>query len=637
MISPRLCSFTTKIQESSGLYFDKLLDVKFSNSEWNVITYLDIGHIQPNLDKVDFLLEKVTLVCNGFTSTKVQTDCLNSLSALRNLHVSNIKKFSSISYLISNENTTHKRVKRGFMDFGGSVLKTFFGTLDSDDALKFTDAINQVQSDEKVLSTLMKDNIHVIKSSIGSFNNTISKVEDNEKKLLLNLQVIQKSMDYITNTNDKLEIKSYLSSLITSLESIIMSLSFDIDDINNAILFAKLNILHPTVLSPHQLYSELDNNRNNLPRHNDLPTSLSLQNVHDIIDISNLVCYYHFNRIIIIIKIPLVIHQSYNLYKVIPLPTPYDTNKPNTYALIQPSSLYVAITPDRMLYSPIVDIDKCKLISNKCYVCELTSVYSTLANPTCETILLSDVVIKLPKICDVRILHGSIDVFHKLNNNQWLFVQSDPGKCHVSCNNDMENSETILFGTGILSLPKNCKAFYKTLQLTSTSDFTINSTAVNTLSNFNIIIDDCCEINKINKTLEMLPFKKLDNLNNMDSLMAASISLDELEKQLNKLDNPSHLDRYGFHYLSTTYVLAACILIYLLFKNKLLRKKFCKKSESKSHESTSCCIQIFNQCSNKDYSSRNNVPVVITKEEHNTTPIPLKRNIISSTSDLHAE
>lgn len=123
-------------------------------------------------------------------------------------------------------------------------------------------------------------------------------------------------------------------------------MSFDIDDASDAILFAKFNILHPTVLSPHQLYSELDKHRNDVPKHNQLPISLSLQNIHELIDISRLVCYYHFNKIVIVIKIPLVLPQLYYLYNIIPLPTPYDISKPDTYILIAPTSPYVAITAD---------------------------------------------------------------------------------------------------------------------------------------------------------------------------------------------------------------------------------------------------------------------------------------------------
>lgn len=173
--------FITQIVNSPGLYFDQLLDVRFTNDHWNVITYIDLSHIQPHLENVEILFNQVSKYCDSAVSSQVRNDCLNSLSSLKLQHNNNVQKFSSISYFVQVNEI--KRPKRGLIDAGGSLLKTFFGTLDTDDANKFTNAINKVQSDEKQLTLLMRDNIHVIKSTISTFNNTMSKVKENENRL----------------------------------------------------------------------------------------------------------------------------------------------------------------------------------------------------------------------------------------------------------------------------------------------------------------------------------------------------------------------------------------------------------------------------------------------------------------------
>lgn len=78
------------------------------------------------------------------------------------------------------------------------------------------------------------------------------KVKDNEQKSNQNLVTIENTFDRLSQTTDNLDIKAQLSLLLSSLENIIIMLSFDINDVNDAILFSK--ILHPTVLSPAQLY-----------------------------------------------------------------------------------------------------------------------------------------------------------------------------------------------------------------------------------------------------------------------------------------------------------------------------------------------------------------------------------------------
>ncbi|XP_022833163.1 uncharacterized protein LOC111361061 [Spodoptera litura] len=370
----------------------------------------------------------------------------NLYAPLQNQHLNNVRKFSSISYLVGDQKPN--RLKRGLIDAGGSILKSIFGTLDSEDALKFSDAITKVQSDEKQLANLMRNNIHVVRSTILNFNNTMSKVNKNQNQLNQNLETIRKTLEQFSNSSDKLEIKTQLTMLLNDLESITIALSFDIDDINNAILFSKVNILHPTVLSPYQLFHELD-----LHKHKKYTCNI-------IIDISNLVSYYHLNKVIIVTRIPLVLPQMYNLYHTVPLPTPYDITKPDTYVLVAPSKPYVAITTDRMFYSLLESVDKSQVIQNECYVCSLGNVYSTIANPTCETKLLTEAISSLPNSCNTKLIYGLIDVFFKLNNNNWLFVQSEPGKVHVTCENDPSSYDKILFGTGMLTLPKYCTAYF---------------------------------------------------------------------------------------------------------------------------------------------------------------------------------
>lgn len=609
----------TKLIGSPGLYFDKLLDLKFTNDYWNVITYIDLSHIQPHIENVEFLLDRVSKYCDSTLSSKVKDDCLNSLNALRTQHSNNIKKFSSISYLVNVKET--KRSKRGLFDAGGSILKTFFGTLDSDDANKFTDAINKVQSDEKQLTVLMRDNIHVIKSTISTFNNTMSKVKENEYRLNQNMVVIEKTFEKLINTNDKLEIRSHLSLMLSSIESIVITLSFDIDDINNAILFSKINVLHPTVLSPMQLYKELELHVNCLPKHSELPIRLSLHNINDLINICDIVCYYHDNKLIIIVKIPLVLPQTYNLYHNIPFPIPFDVSTPDTYLLVAPSKQYLAITSDRLFYSQLDSVSECKIIKDQCYVCVFGNVYSTIANPTCETTLLTEVISKLPKSCETRVLRGSVDLFQKITNNRWIFVQSEPGKCHFVCDKASSNTDEILFGSGIMHVPKSCSAFYKTLTFTPADSFTSNTTS--SISNFNIVTD-CCDTIHFNKTVNQVPLIKLNEFNNLDSLVKASTQLNEFENQIRKIEEPSHLERYSTHYLSLIYVITTIVLLYILFKS---RKYVCNKHSG-------CCVTIYNKNYNNKIKNQKAQDIVVRRSQHYTSDSSEEDNPRSSVKSL---
>lgn len=104
------------------------------------------------------------------------------------------------------------------MDFEGSILQTFFDTWDSEDATKFTDALDKkIQSDEIQLTQVIKDNIDIIKSIISTFNQCMSNDNENEK----NMQIMEEPMTKVSNLIVKLEVKSQLNSVTNSLDIII--------------------------------------------------------------------------------------------------------------------------------------------------------------------------------------------------------------------------------------------------------------------------------------------------------------------------------------------------------------------------------------------------------------------------------
>ncbi|GBP80092.1 hypothetical protein EVAR_22015_1 [Eumeta japonica] len=72
------------------------------------------------------------------------------------------KLYGSLSHL-----TATKRMKRGWFDGIGSVMKTVFGTLDSDDAVYYDESIEKVLKDDEHIYKLMKNQIRVTQTAIN--------------------------------------------------------------------------------------------------------------------------------------------------------------------------------------------------------------------------------------------------------------------------------------------------------------------------------------------------------------------------------------------------------------------------------------------------------------------------------------
>lgn len=182
---------TTPIVNSPGLFYDPIGNLKYYHDYWKIVTFSDLSYIKPHIDTLQKVLENSKQICNAHRSTKVKTDCYNVLNPLESLFSNVQNKYMSLSHITDNENS-HKVKRSAWFGFGGPILKQLFGSLDEDDAKAFTDAINAVQDDQRHLASISKENIHIMSSTIASFNSTISKLNANENVLNKNIQNLGK-------------------------------------------------------------------------------------------------------------------------------------------------------------------------------------------------------------------------------------------------------------------------------------------------------------------------------------------------------------------------------------------------------------------------------------------------------------
>lgn len=92
-----------------------------------------------------------------------------------------------------------------------------------------------------------------------------------------------------------------------------------------------------------------------------------------------------------------------------------------------------------------------------------------------------------------KLLYGLyIDIWHNLENNSWIYVQSKTNKFSIKCNDNIKGYSIPSDdgGEGILTLSENSVAFSKPIRLepSSYSNFVFNS---NLNINFDTINDDC--------------------------------------------------------------------------------------------------------------------------------------------------
>lgn len=526
----------------------------------NVIIPVDISFIAPQLENINSVLGTSRYLCKQGNVFQ-ELECDNLLLPLLTRYKDICTDFDSVSHIL-----VSRRSKRAAW-FGvvGTVFKHLFGSMDENDAIKYNKAIASVQDDQRKLALYMKENILVTNSILKSYKELSHKISANQAALENSINTINRILINITSDINKIEFRSKFNELVNILENNIISLSFKLEDIVNSIMFSKANIVHPAIISPNQLFTELVDNYRYLPTSRMLPVSLTLDNIHIILNISDVSSYYIDNKIVFALRIPLVKSDEYTLYNCVPFPVPYERNNPSSFTTIVPTSKYIGITKDEQYYCKLDNLNVCKTIYSN-YICDIANSYSTADESICEIELLTKIATSVPTTCQSKIFHGKVNVIQKLNNNKWLYVGSEKSKINVECNNS--DSTVPISGTSLITLPADCKAFHKNTILIPKQNSVLNLKPI--IPNVNILNDSCCNFIKYQNIAHKLPTVNLlnvdfDDINHIDKS-------DKIIENLNDIiTKPNTVITYSISVTSICIILVVIVLTcFLTFKFQIL-------------------------------------------------------------------
>lgn len=530
------------------------------DSYLNVIIPVDISFIAPQLENINSVIGTSRYLCKQGDVFQ-ELECDNILLPLLSRYNDLCTDFDSISHIL-----VSKRSKRvAWFGIVGTVFKHLFGSMDENDAIKYSKAISSVQDDQRKLALYMKENILVTNSILKSYKELSRKINVNQVALENSINTINRILINITSDTNKIEFRSKFNELVNILENNIISLSFKLEDIVNSIMFSKANIVYPAIISPNQLFLELVDNYRYLPTSRMLPVPLTLDNIHIVLNISDVSSYYIDNKIVFALRIPLVKPDEYSLYNCIPFPVPYEKNNPISFTTIVPSSKFIGVTKDEQYYCKLDSLNLCKAIYNN-YICDVTNSYSTTDESICEVELLTKIMTSIPNTCQSKIFHGKIEVIQKLNNNKWLYVGSEKSKINVECNNS--DSTVPISGTSLITLPLDCKAYHKNTILIPKQNFVINLKPI--VPDVNILNDSCCNFIKYKTIAPKLPTVNLlnvdfDNINHIDKS-------DKIMENLNDIiTKPDTVTTYSISVTSICIILVVIVFTYFLtYKHQVL-------------------------------------------------------------------
>lgn len=134
--------------------------------------------------------------------------------------------------------------------------------------------------------------------TISNFNESINNLKFHEETFNNNFEKLYNFSHTSSTEINKLKLSETVAQHIILLTYLTTETNEQLDNIVNALLFAKRNTLHPSVLSPMQLTTELNSNLHMLKNGINFPVLPILENAHILIDIIKLQVYFLNGKII---------------------------------------------------------------------------------------------------------------------------------------------------------------------------------------------------------------------------------------------------------------------------------------------------------------------------------------------------
>lgn len=297
-----------------------------------------------------------------------------------------------------------EKQKRGIINALGSVFKFISGSLDADDGERYDQAIRELQQNQENIIAHFNQQISANKELIQNFQDTMRNISDNFK-------IVDDTLTYIQESAEK-------DALLTMIKIILLDLKTLIDELQTAIGFAAVNVLHLSIINEGQI----DIMKNELKRHHDSESYYSNDNVLFVRTI-NVDFYITPNHIVFLLHVPIIIIDkfNYNLYHLYSIPTIDNTT-------IVPPTAYVAMADDHIYYLK----ERCKLIQRQ-YFCSTNQIERNYQQDTCVKNLLQ---VKQDPDCRRIPIVTTEPLVETINDEKYLGILPTETLIHEKCDSE---------------------------------------------------------------------------------------------------------------------------------------------------------------------------------------------------------
>ena len=458
------------LEGNPGLYYERFGEIRLKRAEWRIVIHLHT-ETDENYMSVVTMLKQAYLDCEKKTYTEAcaeDVDMYQINAKIKELSEIQRKIEREVKYLRRGEKPMReplpgsiRRKRLHPLGVIGSISKTLFGLSTVDDVDLINKNIDQLFEDQKELTHLETERIHII-----------SQTSDKLYKDLANRTNFIKSE--LEGALFSIRLARYSRSAETVLDKLIQT-SRETLHVLSELKVKKI----PPKLFKQELLQQIIYDIRRTDNHLEFPLSMGEVEPERLVEICQVDAAYKEGKVFAMLHIPLTDRNIYNLYKIHPINVNQPTEEPlKGTAQVQPSHEYLAIDTEHRHYMKLDSetIRKCNRLEEQ-YLCAANKPLQETATSTdCELNMLIRPGLVSLKRCKI-LFHPGTDTqwTHLETNNAWLFSTRAEEDVRVLCKN-YPDSIMKINGTGILRLQEGCTA--KTDKVTIISEETKTDTQI---------------------------------------------------------------------------------------------------------------------------------------------------------------
>lgn len=403
--------------------------------------------------------------------------------------------FKQIDYLVDNIESkllylgfdtigfkTSYRQKRGLINGLGSVIKSITGNLDQEDAIKLDNEIKAIKASISNNRMNQRKSINIMQNFMKDYERNLNVIKNNQMK-------IYRTIDRYSEQRTEFETNFLTTTIFNQIENSLQQLYDRLETLENAITFAHLEKMHPSIIDVSYLIEELNQIQNEI--NGNLAFAPNMNNIHLWEKTIKVKAYSTNETLNFILDLPIVAEQPYNLLHLYSIPN-------NNNTILIPENPYLVLGNNEFAYPH----EPCNSITEEEVICTHLEWKALLHSNDCIAQLIQH---QEPHNCTYATASYENNIIQQIKDNSWIVVMKQEEVIKTICNKDVQYQRNK--GVFLITTDNSCKIQIQDRTL-STHQRYIN-------------IRETIPLPRAYKTPNAAPIKlKLDNIN-LDNLKDA--------------------------------------------------------------------------------------------------------------------